>query len=140
MNFDKFINASSLKTKIIANDEDLTETFKNALDITFQTLVPLGVPICSNKISPISFNLTTNEFLGTINYSVTYDTKRTMANETEDTIIYKTSIDVESPNRVYAEFPIPNGNYIIQDLDTFTSKKIKVTVNARRKPKDCCPN
>lgn len=137
-NFDAYNNAKIVKDKIIQNDEDLSESFKQALGITLAALTPTGTPVCSPSVKPASFSLTTNEFLATINYSVTYTSDRAIAFENDQTIIYKTTIDVDSPNHVYAEFPIPNGDYVIQDLQTTTSKKIKVSVNARLKGNNCC--
>jgi hypothetical protein len=139
-NFDKITNALIVMNKIITNEEDLSTNFKQALGITPEMLIPNSPPECSgiNKVPPVSFSLTTNPFFGTINYNAEYTTDRTANFEDEDTVLYKTTVNVDSPVPVIVDLPMPNGNYIIQDTGAFTSKKISVSINARKKQKDCC--
>ena len=83
--------------------------------------------------------MTTDVFLGTINYSAQYSSDRLLATDNSGIIIYNTTIDVEKPKPVYAEFPIVGGDYIIQDLLTQTNQKINISVNGRLKHDDCIP-
>jgi hypothetical protein len=138
-NLDKLNNAIIVKDKIIEKTEDdLTSAFKSALEI-----IPLSnyfdAPSCVDSgITPASFSLTTNHFLGTINYSAEYTIDRALAvTSSSGTVIYNTSIDVEKPKKVYAELPIVNGDYVIQDLQTTTSQKINISVNGRKKNNNC---
>jgi hypothetical protein len=54
-------------------------------------------------------------------------------------VIYNTSVDVEAPKPIYAELPIVYGDYVIQDLQTTTTQKINISVNGRKKDKECTP-
>jgi hypothetical protein len=81
--------------------------------------------------------LTTDLFLGTINYSAQYSSDRLLASDSGNIVIYNTTIDVEKPRPVYAELPIPGGNYVIQDLSTVTNQKINISVNGRLKYDKC---
>jgi hypothetical protein len=133
--FTKLTNANIAKNKIInASQEDFTDTFKDILNIEdiFSTLN------CSDTIiSPNVFSLTTDLFLGIINYSAQYSSDRLLAVDSGNIVIYNTTIDVEKPKPIYAELPIVNGNYVIQDLSTTTSQKINIGVNGRLKYDQC---
>lgn len=138
-NIDKLNNAIIVKDKIIVTTEDdLTPAFKSALEI-----IPFSghfnIPSCSGSgTTPSSFSLTTNHFLGTINYSAEYTIDKALSyTSSSGTVIYNTSIDVEKPKKVYAELPIIQGDYVIQDLQTTTSQKINISVNGRRKHEIC---
>jgi hypothetical protein len=133
-NFTKLTNAKKVKDKIIkANEEDLADNFKDILKIS-DILSSLN---CSDQIYPNSFSLTTDLFLGTINYSAQYSSDRLLASDSGNIVIYNTTIDVEKPRPVYAELPIPGGNYVIQDLSTVTNQKINISVNGRLKYDKC---
>jgi hypothetical protein len=138
-NIDKLNNAIKVKDKIIEKTEDdLTPAFKSGLAI-IPSSGYFDIPSCSGSgLTPSSFSLTTNHFLGTINYSAEYTTDKALSySSSSGTVIYNTSIDVEKPKKVYAELPIIYGDYVIQDLKTTTSQKINISVNGRRKHDAC---
>lgn len=139
-NIDKLNNAIKIKNKIINNTEDdLTLPFKSGLQIIPLSGEPFNIPICSGSgdMTPSTFSLTTNYFLGTINYNAEYTIDKTLSYEASGVVIFNTSIDVEKPKKIYAELPIVGGNYVIQDLMTVTNQKINIVVEGRKKHNKC---
>lgn len=128
----KFANANNFLTKIL-NGNDLTETFKAALDINAQVLAASG--ICESGILPANFTLTNNYMEGIITYDVEYTTDKTCSTDDSESIT-NISIDVTNPAPIYGEFIVPNGNYIIQDVGTFASKTISMSIEGKR-DQDC---
>ena len=112
---------------------DFTEPFKLALGLT-----PEIFGVNPNVIlRPNRMNLTRNFLEGTITYSAEYNNKYNCLESHFDT-----SISVEMPVPVIAEFTIPNNNVentndevcwsgynVIQQLGTVTAKKITVNIN-----------
>lgn len=136
---DKIDNAIKIRDKILNSDQDdLADNFKNELNITAETLFPNKLDCISDKIYPAIFNLTTNNFLGTIEYNAEYTSDRLSAIEDGNYVLLKTTINVENPTPIIAELPTPKGNYIIQDLKTQTNKKINISINGRDKDRKCC--
>lgn len=135
----KFNSANNLLSKIFnINQNDLSTSFKNALNINHNEL--LLTNNCNNNIIPSSFSLTKNYMTGTINYSVEYDTDRNCSTiNVDDTTVAKTTIDIEWPVPIVTEFTIPGGNFVLQDLNTVTAKRISVSIEGRSK-KDICTN
>jgi hypothetical protein len=135
----KFNNAANLLTSII-DDDDLTSSFKTALNINSNSLsVPSGsLTSCDSTIKPASFNLTKNYMEGTITYSAEYTTDRACAIDGDKTVS-KSTIDVSLPTPIIAEFPIPGGNFLLQDINTVSSRKVNITVEGKS-TKECCTN
>jgi hypothetical protein len=135
----KYTNAANLLESLIDND-DLTESFKDVLDINTTTLsLPSGSQDnCPTPapIKPASFNLTKNYMEGTITYDVEYTTDRACSLGDELTVS-KTTVDVSLPTKIIAEFPIPGGNYLLQDINTESSKKVTISIEGRA-AKNCC--
>lgn len=127
----------------IGTEEDLNEDFKQLLNINFAELnaTPSG---CSGSPpppspKPASFNLTRNYIDGTITYNAEYNSNSACNRDGES--FQSISIDIDNPVPVLAEFIVPNGGTIIQDLNTVTARKINITINGRKKKeRDCCPN
>lgn len=127
----------------IGTEVDIGDNLKNALGITYANL---GITPCASTPPtplPSSFNLTRNYIEGTITYSAEYNTNNCLKN---DASIQSISFTIDNPVPVLAEFIIPNGEYcaggmIIQDLKTFTARKINVSISGReKKTKECCNN
>lgn len=132
----KFTNALNFLPKII-NNNDLTSIFKEKLGINTDALaVPSGTGICSSGISPVNFTLTKNYMEGNITYNVEYTTNRTC---TGNGSITNMTIDIQEPAPVIAEFAVPGGNYIIQDIGTVTARSVSLSVEGKMQ-KDCCIN
>lgn len=125
----------------IGNEEDLEDNFKTVLNITFDEL-NVDSSDCTNLPTfpkPSSFNLTRNYIDGTINYSAEYSTENGCNQDGE--AVTNVSITTENPVPVLAEFTIPNGNFVIQDIKTVTAKKITVNIDGRKSgDRECCNN
>jgi len=139
----KYNNANSFLSKIInTNLDDLESSYKTDLNITTASL-ELGSAIspCEEadlEIKPSSFSITRNFMTGSISYSAQYSSDRSCTKTQPDgETIFKTSITVDEPVPIISEFTIPNGQYIIQDIGTFTAKKITVTSEGK-KNRGCC--
>jgi hypothetical protein len=140
----KFTSANNLLTKVLnTNQEDLSDVFKNKLELS--SIISIIVPLCnigngSAGIKPSSFNLTKNYMDGTITYSAEYTSDRNCSLEDDQNkTITKSTIDIEAPVNIIAEFSIPGGNFVLQDLNTKTARKI--TINSEgRYDKNCCFN
>lgn len=135
----KFENASNLLDKILNdNQDDLSTSFKIALDINSDVLL-LTPNNCNINIKPSSFNLTKNYMDGTINYSLEYNTERNCLgeNENEGKAVSKTTIDIEWPTPIIAEFTVPGGNFILQDLNTVSAKRISFSLEGKT-ARDTC--
>ena len=135
----KYSGASSFYTNIGLED-DLVDTFKNTLGITYAELniTPEACITLPPYPKPSSFNLTRNYIEGNITYAAEYDTNSACNKEGE--FIQSVSITTDNPVPVLAEFTIPNFGTIIQDLKTVTAKKINIEISARKqKKKECCP-
>lgn len=134
----KYTTASSFYSSI-GNDSDLNDTFKDVLNITFDEL-DADTSECSNippYPKPGSFNLTRNYIDGTINYSAEYSTDSACNRSGES--IQNISITTDNPTPVLAEFIVPNGPVIIQDIKTVTAKKITINIDGRKSSdRDCC--
>jgi hypothetical protein len=138
----KYSSASNFYSSI-GTEEDLNDGLKQALNITFAELNinPSG---CSGSTlpttpKPSSFNLTRNYIDGTITYNAEYSSNSACNKEGES--FQSVSIDVENPVPVLAEFIVPNGGTIIQDIQTITAKKINITISGRKqKNRECCPD
>lgn len=134
----KYSNAASFYSTI-GSDSDLTDPYKDILNITFSELNItssdcVGLP---TSPKPSSFNLTRNFIEGTINYTAEYSTANACAKDGES--ITNVSITTENPVPILAEFIRPNGSTIIQDIKTFTAKKISITIEGRKsRERECC--
>jgi len=138
----KFNNANSFVSKIIdINNNDLVQPFKDALDISYDSLnlkdQQLEECELPGTIAPVSFNLTKNFMEGIITYSANYSSTRACGINDSTTTISRTTISVESPEQIYNEFVIPGGGYVVQFLKTKTSKKISINIEGRTE-RDCC--
>lgn len=137
----------------IGSDSDLTDDFKDILNVSFSELnvTPQDCITLPPKPTPSSFNLTRNYIEGTISYTAEYSTANACNKEGES--IQNISITVDNPVPILAEFVIPNGEpprivlgqqtagTIIQDIKTFTAKKISITIDGRKsKQRQCCNN
>lgn len=141
---DKYTNAKNFLSKITNPDRtDLAIRFKEALFIIPDELSintsGCGIQTPATGVKPSSFNLTHNHMNGTISYNVEYSTDRNCGkNDGDGYSLYSTTVSVEEPNPIIAEFTVPNGDYVIQDIGTVTSRKISVSSQGRRKDFDCC--
>lgn len=137
-NINKYSTASTFYNSI-GNNSDLIDTYKDILDITFNELniVPCaGLPLYPK---PSSFNLTRNFIDGNISYTAEYSTDNACNKDGES--ILSVSITTENPTPVLAEFIVPNGPVIIQDIKTVTAKKINITIDGRKNSnRECCSN
>lgn len=134
----KYSSANSFYTNI-GNDNDLNDTFKDVLNITFDEL-EVETTDCANlppSPKPTSFNLTRNYIDGNINYSAEYSTENACNREGES--VTNIGITTENPVPVLAEFIIPNGTFTIQDIKTQTAKKITINIDGRKsRDRECC--
>lgn len=138
----KYTSASSFYGNI-GTEEDLSDNLKQALNITFAELnvSPSGCASSPPPTSPrpSSFNLTRNYIEGIITYNAEYSSNSACNKDGES--FQSVSIDVENPVPVLAEFIVPNGGTIIQDIKTITAKKVNITISGRKqKTRECCPN
>jgi hypothetical protein len=109
---------------------DLKPAFKNALGITMANVFGNGCP--SNPTEdprtdpphPISFNLTHDYNGGIITYTAEY------SNTACDRKYKEVSIQTSNPTKILAILNVPNSYScpIIQELGTYTAKKVTVTI------------
>jgi hypothetical protein len=132
----KYSNAASFLSQIIDGD-DLTSAFKTDLGITYDELEIPGGDCGDSTLKPVTFNITHNYMNGVITYNAEYNTDRSCVQEFADGTVFSTSIDVEEPVPVLAEFIVPNGNFIIQDIGTVTARKVSVTSQGRKNMTYC---
>ena len=138
----KFDNAVNLLPNII-NGDDLSSAFKNALNINYTSLAlsPGSVSGCGDPVDtvkPTSFNLTKNYMEGNITYGAEYSTDRACSIGDTKTIS-RTTIDVQLPTPIVIEFGIPGGNYLLQDINTVSTRTVTITVEGRSDTsKNCC--
>lgn len=137
-NTNKYTNAQNLLNKIYsANDygaglgengkRDLKPFFKSALGISLFAL-NMGVnpsDTIPHPPHPITFNLTHDYNAGTINYTVEYSNSQACGRK-----FNAITIQTTNPNKVIAVFNVPNSNNcpIIQELGTYTSKVVNLTI------------
>lgn len=137
-NINKYTNAQNLLNKIYnANDygaglgengkRDLKLFFKSALGISLFAL-NMGVSpsdTIPDPPHPITFNLTHDYNAGTINYTVEYSNSQACGRK-----FNAITIQTTNPNKVIAVFNVPNSNNcpIIQELGTYTSKVVNLTI------------
>lgn len=121
----------------IGTENDLNDNFKDVLGITYDSL---NVEPCSGAPSmpkANSFSLTRNYIEGTIAYNAEYNTNDCI--KPSGASIQNISFTVDNPVPVLAEFIVPNGGVIIQDLKTQTAKKIDVSISGRENvDRICC--
>jgi len=133
----KYTNANAFLPKIITGD-DLKNEFKSALNITASELELQSGEGCEIDIKPANFSLTHNYMTGIISYTTEYSSDRACSqNETDGESVFKTSISVDEPVPIISELIVPNGSYVIQDIGTYTAKKISVTSEGK-KNRECC--
>lgn len=134
----KYSTASSFYSSI-GSDSDLEDDFKDILNITFDEL-EADISDCSDLLTypkPASFNLTRNYIDGTINYSAEYSTESACNRDGES--IHNISITTDNPTPILAEFIVPNGPVIIQDIKTVTARKITISIDGRENSnRNCC--
>jgi hypothetical protein len=139
----KYTSAKKLINKVFNSDEeDLSLDFKNLLEIQgdlADTIDPVFNCIPNASAKPSTFNLTKNYMEGTITYSAEYTTDRncSLNDPNDDRTISKTTVDIEAPVPVIAEFAVPGGNYVLQSLNTKTARKITINSEGRYN-KSCC--
>jgi hypothetical protein len=125
---DKIYSASDYNNGIGTNGKrDLKPAYKNALGITSTSLdkPPSPSDTRSDPPHPTSFNLTHDYISGTINYSVEYSNVSSCTKQYQ-----QISIQTTNPTKVIASFNIPGANSCptIQELGTYTAKRISVTI------------
>lgn len=116
----------------ITNSNDLTDSFKSALDITYASLAAAST---TGYPKPSSFNLTHDYHSGSINYTIEYNTNKLFGNDNYANI----TISVDNPAPVLAELNIPYYGVFIQDLQTFTAKRININIEGKTN-RMCCTN
>lgn len=139
-NNNRFSNAETFLSKILdTNYTDLSFSFKDKLNILSEIsgTVPEDVITCTSGLEPTTFSLTKNYTDGTISYSVGYSSDRYCGRSIDGKTIAETTIVFDNPVPVLIETPIPNGNFIIQDIGTYTSKKITLSSSGRT-DRLCC--
>lgn len=133
----KHTNALTALAKIISGN-DLSPSIKTKLGINATTLGLIGPEYsgCSiSNIKPASFNLTHNYHEGTISYSIEYNSIIACGGGVGS--FSSISISTDDPVPVLAEMPIPGTGVLIQPLNTYTAKKINITIEGRT-GRDCC--
>lgn len=141
----KFKNAEKfLEDKIIdINDDNLKVAFYSGLGVTLSELlidsgiVNMSCMAVSGKIPAASFNLTKNFMEGTISYSASYNTTRACSKEFGPSSLNKTTISVDVPVPIIAEFSVPGGEYIIQDIGTVSARRVSISSQGKI-PRNCC--
>lgn len=136
----KYANANAFLSKILNSaEDDLKTNFKSSLNITANELeLPPSGECGEVSLTPSNFSLTHNYMTGTIAYTAQYSSDRAcQQNQTEEGTVFKTSITVEEPTPIISEFIIPNGNYVIQDIGTYTARKINVTSEGKKTRSTC---
>lgn len=125
---DKIYSASDYNGGIGNNGKrDLKPAFKSALGIT-----PAAIGSQTGQSDtrpdpphPTSFNLTHDYTAGTINYNVEYSSINNCAKEYQEV-----TVQTSNPTKVIATFNVPQSNScpIIQELGTYTAKRVNVTI------------
>lgn len=133
----KYSNAKLLLDKIYSDDDynsgfgefgkkDLKPAYKNILNITQNALgvTPSSADTIEDPPHPTSFTLTHDYNAGTINYTVEYS-NRPCGRKFNDI-----SIQTTNPTKISAAMNIPNSFScpIIQELGTYTAKKVSITI------------
>ena len=82
---------------------------------------------------PGSFNLTHDYNNGTITYSLDYSSDDNNCSDGGNSKFSQISIQTSNPNKVIATFNVPNSNScpVIQQLGTYTSKTVNVTISGQ---------
>lgn len=123
----------------IADGYDLKPEFKTQLGITYEDLCIDPTKICEElppSPKPSNFTLTKNYTEGTINYSAEYTSERACKEVGKNSTI---SVSSDGGTDVIAEFIVPNGNTIIQDIGTKTAKRITISVQGNTgESRNCC--
>lgn len=161
----KYNNAKIVLDKIYSDSDydggqgscgkrDLKPAFKNILGITKEELEDKEASaseceqseddcVMTDPPHPSSFNLTHDYMNGTITYSIEYTSTDGVCSNSGGLKFNQISIQTNKPNKVIATFNIPNSNECptIQELGTFTSKTVSVTISGTDssctgKPKD----
>lgn len=138
----KFNNANAFLSKILNTAQtDLKDNFKTDLGITMAALEISDIASCvdqPSKIKPTKFNLTKDYTNGTISYNAEYSSLNSCINAQESGTIFNTKVTIDEPVPVLVELPVPNGNYIIQDIGTVTARKISISAEGRKINTVCC--
>lgn len=138
----KFSNANTFLINILnPNQTDLKDEFKTDLGITMVNLGISDIASCVNapsKIKPTKFNLTKDYTNGTISYNAEYSSLNSCVNAQESGTIFNTRVTIDEPVPILAELPVPNGNFIIQDIGTFTARRISISAEGRKIGTVCC--
>ncbi|NBU33432.1 hypothetical protein EBZ38_11680 [bacterium] len=122
----KYSSALQGLNKIISGS-DLNGSMKNALGINAAALNLSN----NTNIIPLSFNLTHNYHEGTISYNVEYSSTRSCGD------FATVNITIDEPTPVLAEVVRPHNGVLIQDIKTFTAKKITINIEGKSQ-KNCC--
>lgn len=133
----KYDNAKLLLAKIYNDSDynggfgefgkkDLKKEYKDILNITMDALgiTPSSADTIDDPPHPTSFSLTHDYNTGTINYTVEY------SNRPCGRKFHDISIQTTNPTKISAVMNIPNSFScpIIQELGTYTAKKVSITV------------
>lgn len=123
----------------VASNYDLKPGFKDQLGVSYDQLCIDPDEICEElpeSPTPSNFTLTKNYSEGTINYTAEYTSERACAEVGKNSSISVTS---DGGTDVIAEFIVPNGNTIIQDIGTKTAKRITINIQGNSgEERDCC--
>jgi hypothetical protein len=127
---------------------DLKQTFKSILGINIASLItedeeePAEDSSCPENNDqcvipdpphPSSFNLTHDYNNGTITYSLDYNSDDNNCSDGGNAKFTQISIQTSNPNKAIATFNAPNSNGcpVIQQLGTYTSKTVNVTISGK---------
>lgn len=161
----KYSNAKTVLDKIYSDSDynaglgssgkrDLKPGFKSALGITLDQLntgseTPTPPATCPEDDNatipdpphPSSFNLTHDYNSGTITYSLEYSSDKSACGESGQKYS-QISIQTTQPTKVIATFNVPNSDLCptIQELGTYTAKKVTITVSGTDKSCQGKPN
>lgn len=135
----KIVVAEEFYQNNVAAGYDLQPGFKDQLGITYENLCIDVSKVCEElppSPTPSNFTLTRNYTEGTINYSVEYTSERACKEVGKNSSISVTS---DGGTDVIAEFIVPNGNTIIQDIGTKTAKRITINIQGNTgENRNCC--
>lgn len=123
----------------IATGEDLKDTIKTALGVTYSALSISGSCIPINALPQPASHMVSHSYVeGLINYDTSYTSDNSC--NPSGTTVTNVSIGVEDSVDVIAEFIIPGRakGPIIQKLGAKTPKKITVNIDGSLPIKQCC--
>jgi len=137
-----FIGTNTIKTKYssalitlnkVMSQNDLVDTMKSALGVTWQNLGLINGCAGYAFPKPLSFNISHDYHTGTIGYTAEYSTTRACGDGSYANITYS----LEKPVPILAQLTIPRAGVLIQDIGTYTARRMTITIEGRRQRESC---